>query len=103
MLEFQKTIAEFDRRHINVVAASADPVEEAANTVSKYGITFPVGYGLSPADVSTATGAFFNPEKHFIHAAGFIIGPDGKVENAVYSSRSIGRLTAKDCLAFIKS
>ena len=103
MLEFQKHSAEFESRKIKIIAASTDPQDKAAETVNKYGITFAVGYGLSPAALSAASGAFFNPEKNFLHATGFIINPDARIENAVYSSRSIGRLTAKDCLAFIKS
>jgi len=48
------------------------------------------------------TGAFFQPEKSFLHATGFIIDPQGKVVVAVYSSGPIGRLTATDCLALLK-
>ncbi len=95
-------MADFEKRGIRIIAASSDPEEEAAKTVEKYGLTFAVGYGLIPAKVSSTTGAFYHPEKNFLHATGFIVSPEGKIENAVYSSRSIGRLTAKDCLAFIK-
>lgn len=93
---------EFKRNNIEVIAASADKLEEATETVNRYKLTFRVGYGLNPEKVSEITGAFYNKEKGYIHATGFIIGPDGRIENAVYSSRSLGRLVAKDCLAFIK-
>jgi peroxiredoxin len=102
LLDFQRNIEEFEKNNIKVVAASADTLEDAIKTVEKYKLTFKVGYGLNPEDISAITGAFYNKEKEYIHATGFIINQDGKIENAVYSSRSLGRLVAKDCLAFIK-
>ena len=102
MLDFQRSIAEFEKNNIRIIAASSDTKEEAGKTVDKYGLTFSVGYGLIPTEVSAITGAFFHPEKNFLHAAGFVVSPEGKIENAVYTSNAIGRLTASDCLAFIK-
>ncbi len=102
MLDFQKNIKEFEKNNIGVVAASADSQEDARKTVEKYRLTFKVGFGLVPREVSAMTGAFYNEEKNFLHATGFIVDPEGKIENAVYSSRSVGRLVAKDCLNFIK-
>jgi peroxiredoxin len=93
---------EFEKLDIQVIAASADPLDEAAKTVERYSLTFRVGYGLIPREVSELTGAFYNEKENYLHATGFLIGPDGTVKNAVYSSRSIGRLVAKDCLNFIK-
>jgi len=101
LLDFQRNIIEFEKKNITIIATSSDPEEEAVKTVDKYGLTFSVGYGLIPSKVSAVTGAFFNPQKNFLYATGFIIGPEGKIENSVYSSGSIGRLTAKDCLDFI--
>lgn len=93
---------EFERNNIKVIAASADTLEEALKTIDRYKLTFRIGYGLNPEKISRITGAFYNKEKGYIQATGFIVGPNGKIENAVYSSRSLGRLVAKDCIAFIK-
>ena len=51
--------------------------------------------------VSAVTGAFFEREKGYLHSTGFLIKPDGSVANAVYSTGSIGRLTAEDSLRVI--
>ncbi len=101
MLDFQKNIREFEKRNIQVIAASADTWDQALQTVERYKLTFRIGYGLDPRGFALRTGAFYNEKEHYIHATGFIIGPDGKIEDAVYSSRSVGRLVAKDCLEFI--
>lgn len=101
MLDFQKRFKEFEKKNIQVIAASADAWEKALQTAEQYKLTFTIGYGLKPAEVSALTGAFYSAQEGYLHATGFIIGPDGRIENAVYSTRSIGRLVAKDCLDFI--
>ncbi len=101
MLDFQRNVKKFEKRNIRVIAASADSWEKALQTVDIYKLTFKVGYGVNPREFSTLTGAFYSAKENYIHATGFIINPDGKIEDAVYSSRSVGRLVAKDCLEFI--
>lgn len=92
---------EFEKKDVQVIAASADSWDQALGTAERYKLTFGIGYGLKPKEISALTGAFYNEKENYIHATGFIVGPDGKIENAVYSSRSIGRLVAKDCIEFI--
>ncbi len=101
MLDFQRNIKDFEKKNIQLLAASADTWAQALQTTERYKLSFNLGYGLNPREVSAITGAFYNDKENYLHATGFIIGPDGKIENAVYSSRSIGRLVAKDCLEFI--
>ena len=83
------------------MTASVDPVDKAREKAEKSGVKFPVGLGLSARDFSEATGAFYDAEKGFLHAAGFILRPDGRIASAVYSTGAIGRLTASDCLAWV--
>jgi peroxiredoxin len=101
LLDFQRHLKDFEKRNIQIVAASADTWEKAIQTAEVYKLTFAIGYGLDPAGVSSLTGAFYNAQENYLHATGFIIGPSGKIEDAVYSSRSVGRLVARDCLEFI--
>ncbi len=101
MLDFQKHMKDFAKKNVRILAASADPWEKALQTVERYKLTFQIGYGLDPSGISALTGAFYNANENYLHATGFIVGPDGQVENAVYSSRSIGRLVAQDCIDFI--
>ena len=101
MADFQEHHAKFEEKGIRVIAASVDPVDKAAEIVEKHGFAYPVGWGLDPVAVSGLTGAFYEADKGFLHAAGFIVDPKGKVVNAVYSTGSIGRLTAGDCLGKI--
>ena len=84
------------------MAASVDPVEKAEETIQNLGITYLVAYGLNPEGISKATGAYFEGEKKFLHATGFIIGPDNRIVVACYSTGPIGRFTAKDVLSLIR-
>ncbi len=61
-----------------------------------------MGFGLDAVNISRATGAFYDAEGGFLHAAGFIVSPDGKIALAVYSSGPLGRLTSQDSLGWIK-
>ncbi len=92
---------EFRKRDVTVVAASVDTLEDARNIVETERLIFSVGYGMDARQVSAATGAFFEEEKGYLHATGFLIKPDGLVTNAVYSTGSIGRLRAEDSLRVI--
>ncbi len=102
MLDFQKNIEEFTNSGIQVAAASADSKEDAQKTVDKYSVTFRVGFGLDAASVSEQTGAFYDEKRGSLHATGFVLAPDGKIANAVYSTGPLGRLVAADTLALIK-
>lgn len=62
---------------------------------------FPIGYGLDVKDIAERFGAFYDEGRGFLHATGFLVRPDGKIANAVYSTGSIGRLTPADSLRLI--
>ncbi len=78
-----------------------DDIDKAEEMVREFEIDFPVGCNLDPIEISKDTGAFYDSEGGYLHSAGFIIDPDGKVANAVYSTGPIGRFVAKDCLGWI--
>jgi peroxiredoxin len=102
LADFQASFRDFESEGINIVAASVDAVEKAKETVQKVGITYPVACGLDPEEVSRNTGAYFDAEKRFLHATGFVIGPDNRIVVACFSTGPIGRFTAKDTLDLIK-
>ena len=101
MLDFQQNLDYFAQRGIGLLAVSADTEEKARETVRLYRITFPVCYGVDPEEASRLTGAFYNQKDGYLHAAGFILDREGRIYNAVYSTRSIGRFAAKDCIGLI--
>jgi peroxiredoxin len=102
LLDFEKNMDEYRKDGIEVIAASTDSKEDSQKTADKYKVTFGVGYGLDAKEVSAQTGAFYDRDKGHLHAAGFILAPDGMIANAVYSTGPVGRLVAEDTLALIR-
>ncbi len=101
MADFQARLSDFAERGITVIAGSVDSLDHAQKTIATLGLGFPIAFGLSAVEFSSATGAFYEGEKNYLHATAFIIKPDGVVSNATYSTGSIGRLTAVDALRLI--
>ena len=91
----------FEQRGVKVIAASIDDVDGARKTLAEFKPPFPLAYGLDAREFAALTGAFYNPEKGFLNATGFIIRPDGLVGGAAYSTGPIGRYTPGDCLRMI--
>jgi peroxiredoxin len=92
---------EYEARKIRVIGASVDSLEDARKIAEQRKLTFPLAYKLNARNFAAKTGAFFDEGKGYIHATGFILRPDGKIENAVYSTGPIGRLTAADTLTLV--
>ena len=70
-------------------------------TIEKYKLRFPVGHSADAHQVSALTGAYTNEEPRYLQSTGFLLDPDGRVLNAVYSSGSIGRLVAEDVVGMV--
>jgi alkyl hydroperoxide reductase subunit AhpC len=102
LADFQTLHQEFQSEQIKVIVGSVDSVEKARETVDKLGITYPIGYGMIAEEISRITGAYYEKEKKFLHATGFIVGPEKTIVVACYSTGPIGRLVAKDVLNLVK-
>lgn len=101
MADFQEQLSELESRNVLVVAGSVDSPEDAAKTIEDKGLTFPVAHGLDAAAFAESHGAYHDAKRGFLHGTGFLLGPDGKVTTALYSTGAIGRLTPAECLLLI--
>ncbi len=79
-----------------------DSVEKARETAEKTGVTFPVAYGLDAEEIAGITGAYYDKDRKYIHATGFLIRPNNSMEVVCYSSGPIGRFSAQDVLDLVK-
>ena len=86
-----------------VMAASTDSREDAEKMKSRHDISFPIGFGLEVEDIAEKTGAFYDEEHGYLHAAGFLLDPEGKVAQSVFASGGIGRFQPDDVLAMSKT
>jgi peroxiredoxin len=55
---YQRKLAEFEKLGVRVIAISADPLDEAEQTVEKHHLTFPVLYDASPTPTSKTFSAY---------------------------------------------
>ncbi len=90
-----------DRLGVKVVALSVDDEATSAATRAKNHVEFPVGHSADADAIAAATGAFVNPNRHFLEPAGFVLAPDGTVRAAAYATSAIGRVVAKDVVGFV--
>lgn len=101
MADFQSRLADLENAGAAVVAASVDNEADTRQLVDSLKITFPVGFGIDPAQVCAATGAYWEERRNIVQATGFLLRPDGHIVTAVYSSAQIGRFIASDVLRVI--
>jgi peroxiredoxin len=104
LADFQQHKAELDALDAQVVALSSDREEEAEGTVERLGLEFMVLYDLNPEATSRVIGCYtgMHEGRPHIQPAAFILGSDGRIVHATYSSGKVGRLTASDALTMIK-
>jgi peroxiredoxin len=105
LADFQQHKAEFDALDAQIVALSADREEDAEGTVERLGLEFTVLYDLDPEATSRTIGCYTGKDegKSHIQPAAFILGADGRIVHAMYSSGKVGRLTASDALTILKA
>jgi alkyl hydroperoxide reductase subunit AhpC len=102
LADFQGSHQEFESEQIKVIAASVDPMEKARETIEKIGVTYSVGYGMIAEEIARVTGAYYEKEKQYLHATGFLLRPDKRIAVACYSTGPIGRLVARDALNLVR-
>jgi peroxiredoxin len=87
---------------MRVAALSVDTEEQAAGTVQRHDITFPVGYGADAHVVAEALQSYLHEDPPYLESSGFVIDPTGNVAVAVYSSNAIGRLMPDDVRGLVR-
>jgi peroxiredoxin len=98
---FQRAGEKLAETGIKIVALSVDDEATARRTIEKHGLSFPVGHSADVDGVAIVTGAYTNQSPRYLQTTGFLLTPDGKVANAVYSSGPIGRLVAEDVIGMV--
>jgi peroxiredoxin len=91
---------------IGILSLSAESRERLLALVAEHQLQFPLAYGASVDTVADALGVYYEPgsgdRAPHLHSAGFLLGADGRVQLAVYSSGAIGRLVWQDVLGYVR-
>lgn len=97
-------LAEFATAHVSVAVVSADPKEKAEPQARELGWTFPVGYGMTPAQMRELGLYVSDPrsadetDRQFAEPAVFVISPEGKVQIVDISNAPFARPDLKSLL-----
>jgi peroxiredoxin len=100
LVDFDTNVRLLESHGIKVVAGSVDSVNETDELAQGLRLrSLKMVAELDAHQVAEATGAFLHSgDRAFLHATGFVIDPEGRVVNAVYSTGPIGRFTANDVM-----
>jgi peroxiredoxin len=102
LVAFSRALDTLSELSVKVSALSVDDEETSAALVAKRRLRLPVGHSADADKIASAVGAYVNDDPHYLQSTGFILGPDGTVRLAVYSSGAIGRLVVDDVVGFIR-
>ncbi len=81
-----------------MVAASVDPIDKAKEIAA--GLSFPVGYGVTRAQADQL-GSWWEERRGIVQPSEFLVGANGKILQASYSTGPIGRIEAMDVVRVI--
>ena len=98
---FQRASERLAAAGIKIVALSVDDEATTVGTIEKFNLSFPVGHSADANTVASITGAYTNESPLYLQSTGFLLGPEGKILNAVYSSGPLGGLVAEDVIGMV--
>ena len=98
---FQRASEKLAEAGIKVVALSVDDEATTVGTIEKFKLSFPVGHSANAEKIASITGAYTNDFPRYLQTTDFLLAPDGKILNAVYSSGPLGRLVAEDVIGMV--
>ena len=93
MVGFEEAKKDLEALDIQVVCASVDEIDKAKEVADE--VSFPVGHGVT-RDIADKLGSWWEDRRGIIQPSEFIVGGDGKIMHASYSSGPIGRTLAED-------
>lgn len=85
---------------VQVLAASVDGRDDAAGTVERLSLSFPVLWGLDPDDLAERFGAYVH-EDGYLQPLNVLLR-DGEIEQVTYSSGPLGRLRPDEVIGWVE-
>jgi len=99
---FNRAKDSLDSAGVKLAALSVDDKQTSSALVDTLRLDFPVAHSADADKVAAELGSYVNDEPHYLQSTGFVLGPDGTVVTAVYSSGAIGRLLPDDVVGLVR-
>ncbi|MBT4126399.1 MAG: redoxin domain-containing protein [Chloroflexi bacterium] len=103
MVAVQEQYRLLSRLGVKVIAASTDSEAAVRKTISDGGFKFPIGFGVTEADIA-AVGSVQGERKDspITQPAEFILKPGGEVAASLYATTQVGRMNPREIAVFVK-
>lgn len=104
LASYQANLSELESLGVTVVAAAVDPLEQTKEMIESLGLTYPVAYGITEADV-----ADFDPwwgddnHGHYIQPMELLVLRGGIIFGSMYASGPVGRMAVEEVLNAVRS
>ena len=104
LASYQAKLGELESAGVTVVAAAVDPLAQTKEMVESLGLTFPVAYGVTDADVAEYSPWFGDDQHgHYIQPMELIVLRGGTVFGSMYASGPVGRIGVEEVLDAVRS
>ncbi|MEX2375567.1 MAG: peroxiredoxin family protein [Dehalococcoidia bacterium] len=101
---YQDHIEELESLGVTVLAASVDPIEPVKEMVEALGLTYPVAYGVTDADVVAFEPWFADDNHgHYIQPMELLVLHGGTLFGTMYGSGPVGRMAVEEVLNSVRS
>lgn len=103
LTRYQEHLPELQNLGVTVVAASVDSLDDTRRFVQSAGLTFPVAYGVSDADVA-AFDPWWGDDDHgrYIQPTEMVVDQHGTILASMYGSGSVGRMPVEGVLFMLE-
>jgi peroxiredoxin len=103
LASYQEKLEELTELGATVIAASVENLETTLEMEAKYGLTFPVAYGVTEEQIEDFH-PLMNEDHHgrYIQPMEFMLLRDGTVFGSMYASGPVGRMGADEVINSIK-
>jgi peroxiredoxin len=98
LVGFENEMDKLAELGVTVIAASVDPEDKAREVADE--VSFPVAWGVT-RDQANMLGSWWEDRRGIVQPSEFLVGEDGKVVSATYSSGPLGRVAAADVIRMV--
>ena len=104
MASYQEKLEELAELGATVVAVSVESQESTKEMAEKYGLTFPVAYGVTDDQVE-GYHALYNEDHHgrYIQPMEFLVLRNGSIFGSMYASGPVGRMGVEEVLNSVRN
>ena len=100
---FEEAKPRLEELEVSVIAACSDDKERVEEVIDRFGLTYPVAYGVSRSDADIIGSWWSDDRDGFIEPTEMLLGRGGLILGAMYASGPLGRMSADEIIYAINA